>query len=145
MPLPAVLISVSSPSGAGKTTLCQRLMAEFPDLRFSVSTTTRSTRSGEVEGVDYPNVVDAEFDRMIAADAFVEWADVHGRRYGTTRAEVELRLANARREVSNWPQFDYIVINDDRDRAYDRLRSIVVSEACRRVWRAADAIHLTEE
>ena len=83
-----LLLVISSPSGAGKTTLARRLAAEF-DLRFSVSYTTRSPRSGELEGKDYCFVSNARFDAMIAAGEFAEWAVVHGNRYGTSIATVE--------------------------------------------------------
>ena len=83
-----LLLVISSPSGAGKTTLARRLAAEFA-LRFSVSFTTRSPRPGEVEGQDYCFVSNARFDEMIAAQEFAEWAVVHGNRYGTSIATVE--------------------------------------------------------
>ena len=77
---------VSAPSGAGKTTLCKMAVDFFPDLRHSVSYTTRPPRPGEADGVDYCFVDDAEFDRMVEAGEFLEHAVVHGRRYGTARA-----------------------------------------------------------
>ena len=77
---------VSAPSGAGKTTLCKMAVDFFPDLRHSVSYTTRPPRPGEADGVDYCFVGDAEFDRMVEAGEFLEHAVVHGRRYGTARA-----------------------------------------------------------
>ena len=91
-----LLVIVSSASGAGKTTLCRRLMAEFPRVRFSVSVTTRRPRPGEQHGVDYEFVDDATFDRMIEVGAFAEWATVHGNRYGTTRAAVAEALDEGR-------------------------------------------------
>ena len=87
-----LLLVISSPSGAGKTTLARQLAEEF-DLRFSVSFTTRSPRAGEVEGRDYCFVSNACFDEMIAAGQFAEWAVVHGNRYGTSIATVEQSLA----------------------------------------------------
>lgn len=88
-----LLLVVSSPSGAGKTTLARRLLAEHKELRFSVSYTTRARRRGEQEGVDYHFVSDAEFDRMVAAEAFAEWCVVHGRKYGTAVETVAAALA----------------------------------------------------
>jgi guanylate kinase len=79
---------VSSPSGAGKTTLCKKLLSEFQDLRFSTSHTTRQARSGEVDGEDYHFVDEITFDKMVKEDRFIEWAFVHGNRYGTARSEL---------------------------------------------------------
>lgn len=84
-----VMLVISSPSGAGKTTLCHRLMDEHAAIRFSVSYTTRPPRVGERDGVDYRFVDDTTFDRMVEQHAFAEWAHVHDHRYGTTRATVE--------------------------------------------------------
>ncbi len=75
---------ISAPSGAGKTTLCKELIDFFPELRHSVSYTTRPIRNGEVDGRDYHFVDQATFDQMIAAGAFAEWAMVHGNSYGTS-------------------------------------------------------------
>ncbi len=83
---------VSSPSGAGKTTLTHRLLREFANLQFSVSFTTRPIRPGERDGVDYHFVDAATFERMIARGEFAEHAFVHGNRYGTANAVVEEAL-----------------------------------------------------
>jgi guanylate kinase len=91
-----ILIIISSPSGAGKTTLARRLLGEFPDVSFSVSTTTRRPRVNERDGVDYEFVEREQFDQMIARGEFAEWAEVHGNRYGTSRAVVETALASGR-------------------------------------------------
>jgi guanylate kinase len=80
---------VSSPSGAGKTTLTNRLLQRVPKLRFSVSHTTRSPRENEVDGREYHFVTRVEFERLIEAGAFLEWAEVHGNLYGTSRDEIE--------------------------------------------------------
>jgi guanylate kinase len=91
-----ILIIISSPSGAGKTTLARQLLGEFSDLRFSVSYTTREPRVGERAGVDYYFVSPAEFDEMVERGEFAEWAQVHGNRYGTSRRVVEEALASGR-------------------------------------------------
>lgn len=84
-----LLLILCSPSGAGKTTLTRMLEEKFPDLVFSVSHTTRSPRPKENHGRDYHFVDRARFESLIEADAFVEWAEVHGNLYGTSRSEVE--------------------------------------------------------
>ena len=94
-PRRGVLLIVASPSGAGKTSLCRRLMADHKGLELSVSMTTRDIRPGEVDGRDYNFVSTEEFQRLIDADAFLEWADVHGNRYGSPAAPVERALAEA--------------------------------------------------
>ena len=89
-----VPIVVSAPSGGGKTTLCRRVISELGGAVFSVSHTTRPMRGNEREGVDYHFVDDKTFDDLIAKGAFLEWANVHGKRYGTTRDQVTGHLAN---------------------------------------------------
>jgi guanylate kinase len=186
-----LLLVVSSPSGAGKTTLCHRLMAEFPDVIFSVSYTTRPIRRGEKNGVDYCFVDDGTFQRMIDAGEFAEWANVHGNRYGTTVAAVrealeggrhvlfdidyqgarqikarfereavlvfvlppsleelekrlrqratdapeaiERRLIDAKEEfdvLKQYGLYQYLIVNDDIPRAYDKLRAIYLASLC---------------
>jgi guanylate kinase len=186
------LLVLSAPSGAGKTSLSRALLEAFPDLRQSVSFTTRAPRGREVNGVDYFFVSGDEFEGMAASGAFAEWAVVHGHRYGTAKAtldgarqqgqdilldidcqgaarlkktcedgififilppdldelarrlrvrntdsprDVEIRIHNARREIAAASWYDYIVINDDFDRALEELKAIVVAERCRTVRR----------
>lgn len=188
-----VMLIVSSPSGAGKTTLCNRLRQEFQDIRFSVSHTTRAPRTGELDGREYHFVAHAEFESMIADAQFAEWAAVHGRLYGTSKREIERaraegggvlfdidyqgarqlrahypeavgvfvlppslaelerrlrgrgtededatrrRLAAAKLEIAHYGFFDYVVVNDDLDLAYSRLRAVVLAERCRRLRHA---------
>jgi guanylate kinase len=188
-----LLLIVSSPSGAGKTTLCGRLRGEFPDLRFSVSHTTRRPRPTEVDGREYHFVDTTTFEQMIRIGAFAEWARVHGHLYGTSLKEIEIaratsrgvlfdidhqgarqiraslpeavavfilppslgelerrlrgrgtedeqttirRLHNAKGEIEHYGFFDYIIVNDEINRAYEQLRSVVFAERCRRQRRA---------
>jgi guanylate kinase len=81
---------ISGPSGAGKTTLVQLLMERVPNLFFSISHTTRPPRENEKEGVDYYFIDDAAFQNMIRQNLFLEWADVHGSRYGTSRQMIQI-------------------------------------------------------
>jgi guanylate kinase len=186
-----LLLILSSPSGAGKTTLTRLLLDRCPELLFSVSHTTRPPRSNEVDGRDYHFVDRARFVELVAAGAFLEWAEVHGNLYGTSTAEidrarampgcsgmifdidyqgarqikskvsdvvavfvlppsmhelerrlrgrasetedaVQRRFAMAQLEIEHYALFDYIVVNEEVQRAFDELRSIVVAErACR--------------
>jgi guanylate kinase len=198
-----LLIILSSPSGAGKTTLTRMLLSQCPELRFSVSHTTRSPRSNEVDGKDYHFVDRDQFVDLVRQGAFLEWAEVHGNLYGTAAEEIsrarctpqcrgiifdidyqgarqimskvpdvtlvfilppsmdELerrlrgrasdsaeavarRFAVAQREIEHYALFDYIVVNDDVERAFDELRSIVVGERARRPRRAALAESLLQ-
>lgn len=84
---------MSGPSGAGKGTLVKELCSRVPDLWVSVSVTTRKPRPGEIPGVHYGFVSDVEFDRLVDSDGLLEWAQVHGNRYGTPRAAVEKMIA----------------------------------------------------
>jgi guanylate kinase len=185
-----ILLVISSPSGAGKTTLAWRL-AERHGLLFSVSYTTRARRPGEEDGKDYHFVSESEFMRMVNAREFAEWAIVHGHRYGTsivtvnraieegvdclfdidyqggqqirqkwpndsvlcfilppsiaelerrlrqraTESEeiIEARLATAHKELFHYADYDYLVVNDSLETAYDELRSIYVAARCERL------------
>ena len=91
-----LLIVLSSPSGAGKSTISRMLLESDPAITMSVSATTRPKRPGERDDVDYHFVSDAEFDAMIAAGDFVEWAPVFGFRYGTPKAPVKDALRDGR-------------------------------------------------
>ena len=87
------LFVISAPSGAGKSTLLKRLLAEVPNLAFSVSHTTRAPRPGESNGREYHFVDRPTFARMRDDQAFLEWAEVHGNLYGTSRAAIEAQQA----------------------------------------------------
>jgi guanylate kinase len=181
------LFIVSSPSGAGKTTLIRRVLEDpriGATLHFSVSHTTRPPRPGERDGVEYHFVDEAAFRAIEERGGFLEWAVVHGNLYGTSRAEVEpclekgldvlldidvqgarqvrshvpeavkvivfppsrevlearlkarasdapedvrRRLAAARKEMEEWGEYDYAIINEDLGAAVDELRSILVA------------------
>ena len=90
------LIVLSAPSGAGKTTLCRRLLGDFPQLVLSISSTTRPPRGNEKHGVEYYFVPRDEFERQIAAGRFAEWAEVHGHLYGTSKDTIDDGLARGR-------------------------------------------------
>lgn len=93
-----LLYIVSAPSGAGKTTLCRQLSGAVPTLSYSISHTTRKARPGEFEGEHYYFVPEDEFERIRLAGGFVEWANVHGNLYGTSKTELD-RLFNLGNDV----------------------------------------------
>jgi guanylate kinase len=184
-----LLIVLSSPSGAGKTTLSRMLMDADPAVTMSVSTTTRPKRPGEKEGVDYHFVGESEFDRLIEAGEFVEWAHVFGFRYGTPKAPVKValregrdilfdidwqgtqqlkaamgedlvsifllppamaelerrlrergtdseaiigdRMSRADSEISHWPEYEYVLVNEDTNRCLAQIRAIIEAERLR--------------
>ncbi len=87
-----MLLVISGPSGTGKGTLAAKLLRDDPSFAFSVSVTTRARRSNEIEDVHYHFLSEAEYDRLLAEDAFLEHATVHGHRYGTLKSEVYQRI-----------------------------------------------------
>jgi guanylate kinase len=89
-----LMLVLSSPSGAGKTTLSRKLLEADPGVELSVSVTTRKQRPGEIDGRDYHFIDAARFDAMVKGGELLEWAQVFGHRYGTPRAPVETALAN---------------------------------------------------
>lgn len=91
-PRRGLLFVVSAPSGTGKTTVAERLVQLVPDLALSRSYTSRPERPGESNGVDYNFITRARFEEMVAADEFLEWADVFGNLYGTCATDVERQL-----------------------------------------------------
>ncbi len=185
-----LMLVLSSPSGAGKTTLSRLLLQSEPDLAMSVSATTRPMRPGEVEGKDYYFISETEFTARRDKDEFLEHARVFDNYYGTpvnmvetalnaakdvlfdidwqgtqqlkararedlvsvfilppsredlqkrltTRAQdsaeiVLRRMAKASDEMSHWPEYDYVIINDDVDAAHQQLRAILTAERLRR-------------
>jgi guanylate kinase len=185
-----LMLVVSSPSGAGKTSLSRRLVADHQDLELSVSVTTRAPRPGEEDGREYHFVSRARFEALVAEDAFMEWAEVHEHRYGTPRKPVvealdaqrdvlfdidwqgaariadvaadkvvrvfilpptmkdlgrrlharaqdaedviKRRLGRAYGEIERWGEYDYIIVNEDFDKAYDELSHIYGAERLKR-------------
>lgn len=185
-----LMFILSSPSGAGKTTIARKLLSEDNEIAMSVSVTTRPMRPGEVEGKDYFFVDQAEFDRMVENSEFYEWATVFGNSYGTPKAHIRNRLkaggdvlfdidwqgtqqlhqkaqadvvrvfilppsleelnrrltgrgtdsaeviaarmARAQAEISHWDGYDYVVINDDVDGCFKKVREILAAERMRR-------------
>ncbi|MGC6390948.1 MAG: guanylate kinase [Alphaproteobacteria bacterium] len=185
-----LLLVMSSPSGAGKTSLSRHLLTLEPDLKLSVSATTRSPRPGEEEGKDYFFKTTEEFDSLISSGALLEHAHVFGHYYGTPRQSVEdhlnaghdvlfdidwqgaqqlhekmredmvsvfilppsmkdlerrlqtraqdsediiaYRMSRAREEMRHFPEYDFVIINDDFDRACLSLRAILEAERNRR-------------
>jgi len=185
-----MVVLISGPSGAGKSSVIERVMAADSRLAFSVAAASRAPRGAEQDGVDYDFVDRAEFERLAAAGAFVEWAEVHGHCYATRRARLDQltatgripvldidvqggaqiipkigdelvsiflfppsweelerrlrgrgtdddeviarRLAGARAEVAEAHRYDYWVVNDDLDRAAQRVAAILVATELRR-------------
>ena len=184
-----LMLVISSPSGAGKTSLSRRLIAEFRDLSLSVSCTTRPPRPGEEDGREYHFVSPDQFQAMVRDQAFLEYAVVHEHSYGTPREPVmqalaegrdvlfdvdwqgatsiaagapgdvvrvfilppslaelkrrlharaqdkedviERRLDRARDEISQWLPYDYVLLNQDFERAYAELAAIYQAERLR--------------
>ncbi|MBI5025744.1 MAG: guanylate kinase [Nitrospirae bacterium] len=179
------LFIISAPSGAGKTTLCQELSRIVPNLKHSVSYTTRAARPGETNGAHYNFISERQFKKMVERGEFAEWAVVHGNLYGTAIAdlekmrkdgcdvildidtqgaaqirrkfndgiyifilppsisvleerlkkrmsdsdlEIKRRLERAKEEITRYPEYDFIVINDEFDNALDKLKSIVIAK-----------------
>ena len=87
-----MLLVISGPSGAGKGTLVSKLLDKDPSFAFSVSVTTRGRRENEIEDVHYHFISEAEYDKLLSEDAFLEHASVHGHRYGTLKSEVYERM-----------------------------------------------------
>jgi guanylate kinase len=185
-----LMLVLSSPSGAGKSTIARNLLESDSSLELSVSVTTRPRRASEIDGVHYHFVSRREFERLRDSDALLEWAEVHGNFYGTPReaaesamaagrdmlfdidwqgavqlnekmradivsvfilppsmhelkarlkrraedsdANIEMRLKNARIEIEHWREYDYVVINEDLDRAFAAVRAIATAERLRR-------------
>jgi len=186
-----LLFVISSPSGAGKTSLSRRLVADHADLNLSISATTRAPRPGEQDGREYHFVDRARFDAMAKQSQFLEWAEVHEHRYGSPREPImqslaqgqdvlfdidwqgamsiaagapgdtvrvfilppsmvdlrrrlyaraqdasdviERRLGRAKDEIRMWGEYDYVVVNEDFDRAYADLAHIYHAERLKRV------------
>jgi len=184
-----IILIVSGPSGAGKTTICKKIREEYKNLYFSVSCTTRSPRGNEVDGKDYYFVTKEEFKDKVKKNEFIEHAEVYGNSYGTLRnelidkikegkdvlldidvqgamqikknsasdsllssciemvfvappsmavlenrlrsrktdeeKEIKKRLKTASMELSFWREYDYLILNEDLNRAFGMMRQIV--------------------
>ncbi len=189
-PRRGLMLVISSPSGAGKTSLSRRLVSDHAELDLSISATTRGPRPGEQDGREYHFVDAPRFAAMVADDAFLEWAEVHEHRYGSPKAPVmaaldagrdvlfdidwqgamsiasaaagdvvrvfilppsmadlsrrlharaqdaedviERRLGRAYGEIAMWGEYDYVILNDDFDKAYADLAHIYHAERLRR-------------
>lgn len=185
-----LMLVLSSPSGAGKSTISRLLLEGDPSFELSVSVTTRARRGSEIDGVHYHFVSKRDFERLRDTDALIEWAEVHGNLYGTPREPAEqalsdgrdmlfdidwqgadqlkekmrgdvvsifilppsmaelksrlkrraedsdaiiaTRLDNARLEIEQWRKYDYVIVNDDLDRAFSSVKAIVQAERLRR-------------
>jgi guanylate kinase len=185
-----LMLVLSSPSGAGKSTIARNLLESDASLELSVSVTTRARRGSEIDGVHYHFISMRRFEQLRDSDALLESAEVHGNCYGTPRepaeaamaqgrdmlfdidwqgakqlsekmradivsifilppsmtelksrlqrraedsaATIDTRLHNARTELEHWREYDYVVINDDLDRAFGSVKSIVAAERLRR-------------
>jgi len=118
-----LMLVLSSPSGAGKTTLSHMLLDRYSTIELSISVTTRKARPGEVEGRDYHFIDAVSFDAMVARGDLLEWAEVFGSRYGTPRAPVERALAMGRDVVFD---IDWQGTQQLREKGRDDLVSIFV-------------------
>jgi guanylate kinase len=118
-----LMLVLSSPSGAGKTTLSRMLLDRYSTIELSISVTTRKPRPGEVEGRDYHFIDGARFDAMVARGDLLEWAEVFGHRYGTRRAPVERALAMGRDVLFD---IDWQGTQQLRERGRDDLVSVFV-------------------
>ena len=105
-----LMLVISSPSGAGKTTLARKLMEEFSDIKLSVSATTREPRPGETDGIDYHFKTREDFREMIARREFLEWALVFDNLYGTPRADTERLLEQRRAEAGRRIRIIIIIV-----------------------------------
>ena len=186
---PGLVIVVSAPSGAGKTTLCGALLRIFPGMHFSVSHTTRPPRAGEMDGRDYYFIDPEHFQRMVQKGEFAEWAEIYGYRYGTSMGHLqkvlaegrdvlldidtqgarqlrekslsgififilppslrelerrlssrkteeprarEGRLSKAKVEIAEARWYDYLIVNDELEKAQEKVKAIILAEKCRR-------------
>lgn len=124
---------ISGPSGAGKSTVLARVLGAVRDLHFSVSHTTRQPRAGETQGVDYHFVTHDEFQRLIAEDALLEWAEVHGQFYGTPDAQVRAELASGKDVILDLDVQGARKVRERRDAVFIFLAPPSLDELSRRL------------
>ena len=113
---------MSAASGAGKTTLKDKVIGEFPDIVYSISATTRSPREGEVNGVHYFFKTKEEFEKLIKEDGLIEWNEVHGNYYGTPKSFVEDMLAQGKRVLFDLDVFGKV----NFDKVYPDATGILI-------------------
>ena len=116
------LFVMSAPSGAGKTTLKDLVIREFPDMVYSISATTRAPREGEIDGVHYFFKTREEFQQMIAKNEMVEWNEVHGNFYGTPKSFVEKMLSEGKRVLFDLDVFGKV----NFDKVYPEAVGILI-------------------
>ena len=116
------LFVMSAASGAGKTTLKDKVIGEFPDIVYSISATTRSPREGEVNGVHYFFKTKEEFEKLIKEDGLIEWNEVHGNYYGTPKSFVEDMLAQGKRVLFDLDVFGKV----NFDKVYPDATGILI-------------------
>ena len=140
---------IEAPSGTGKTTIIKEILAQDPNLKFSVSVTTRPKREGEVEGIDYYYITNKEYDRLKAKDAFYEYVDSqYGARYGTLKSEVDSFISIGQDVVFD---LDWVGMLQMKEKAPDKVVSIYllppsVAEVKRRlVSRGTDSAAIIEK
>lgn len=113
---------MSAASGAGKTTLKDLVIKDFPDIKYSISATTRQPRAGEVDGVHYFFKTKEEFEELIKNDGLIEWNEVHGNYYGTPKSFVEQTLAEGNRVLFDLDVFGKV----NFDKVYPTATGILI-------------------
>ncbi|MEM1053225.1 MAG: guanylate kinase [Pseudomonadota bacterium] len=143
-----LLFILSSPSGAGKTTMSRKLLDEDPDIRLSISATTRPARPGEEDGVHYQFVSEEQFDAMVEDDDFYEWATVFGYRYGTPKGAIRDGLKHGQDYLFDidWQGTQQLKQKDDQDVVTVFVLPPSLNELRRRLeTRAQDTVEVIDD